>query len=234
MVPFVRLAIAFALGAMGTSTAHAAQGDSLQAQVFAALSLRNPAQKQRVVKRVDGTLDTLGNSFDYELATGVNGSYGKVLFTTSYQFERQNGVNYVNQSYELRYRAPAYEIGTRLIDSEEGDLYELRTYAEGKILGWVGIGITRQHTRPWLGDAATLARFSLARNRFHVLAMDLNVRAEYETNPTRNRIYFAVEVANFTFGRYAVVPNYQIVRIKQQGTPALSSYEGRVRFVIRI
>jgi len=210
------------------------RGDSLVAKFYSSVSVRNPAVTQLIVPRQDGTRDTTGVPFDYELATGISGNYGTIYFVMDYQYERQNAQHFVNQEYSLRQKKTSYEVGMRLRDAEEGNLDIPSCYVEGKLFGWVGVGVTRQHLRAWLNDGATLARFSLARNNFHALKMDLVVNAEYETNPTQSRVFFSSAITNFKFGRFAVVPFYRHERVKPPGKPAKSSYNGRVRLTIDI
>jgi len=50
------------------------RGDSLVAKFYSSVSVRNPAVTQLIVPRQDGTRDTTGVPFDYELATGISGN----------------------------------------------------------------------------------------------------------------------------------------------------------------
>jgi hypothetical protein len=211
-----------------------AKRDSLVARFYSSVSVRNPSVTTLIVPRGDGTNDTTSVPFDYELASGIAGNYGTLYFVMDYQYERQNASHFVNQEYSLRQKKTAYELGMRLRDAEEGNLYILSAYVEGKILGWVGVGVTRQHLRPWFNDGATLARISLARNTFHVMKLALAVNAEFETNPTQSRIFFSSSITNFKFGRFAVVPHYRHERVKPPNVPARSSYNGSVRLTIDI
>jgi len=231
LIPFLCLLL-FGPGAY--RTACAAEKDSLKAQFYASVSVRNPTLKERIVSRADGTADTVGIPFDYEVASGITGSYGTLHFVMDYQYERQDDIHYVNQEYSLRHRTTAYEVGVRLRDAEEDKLYILSGYVEGKLFGWIGVGVTRQHLRAWFNEGATLARFSLARNTFHVFKLDLTVRAEYEINPSRNRIYFYADITNFRFGRFAVVPFYRHERVKPATGAARSSYQGKIKLTINI
>lgn len=224
------------------TTTHAARKDSLIAQFYTSFSARNPTQGERTVViqgvNLPDTTVAVTNPFDYELAVGISGTYGTIAFKMDYQYERQNGLHYVNQEYELRHRPEHYEIGVRLRDTEEDDFYLLSGYIEGKVYGWVGVGVTRQYSggsnEKWLKNGATLARFSLARNEFHFMKLNLFIRAEYEVNPSRSRIFFYTEIKNFKRGRFALVPLYRHERLKPSDGPARSSYQGKIKLTIDI
>lgn len=219
------------------SRAQDAPNDSLKAQFYTSVSARNPTFKTRQVAR-GNSIDTVANSFDYELAAGITGTYGALVFKMDYQYERQDGLNYVNQEYELRHRKSLYEVGARLRDTEEDNFYVLSGYVEARLLGWVGMGVTRQYSgeseEKWFPNGAFLARFSLARNQFHLMKLDLLVRAEYEVNPSLSRIFFYTEIKNFRRGRFALVPFYRHERVKQADKSARSSYQGKIKLTIDI
>ncbi len=213
----------------------AAESDSLRATVSTSLSVGTPAARERIIHRPDGTEVVSQNPFDYLLGIGVSGSYGRFVFTMDYAYERLSGLDFVNIEYRGRYTTDAYEVGYRLIDREYGaNLYLLSIYAEGRILGWVGVGVTREHYKPWLGDGATLARFSLARNRFDFWILQTTVRLEYETKPNANRFYFQSSIRNFQFERFSITPQYEYERVKPPNRPSTAAYRGRLVVSMKI
>ena len=208
-----------------------AQTDTLRASVVTSFSLGTPRARERTL--MNGT--TVQNPYDYALGLGLNGQYGRTRFSSDYAYERVSGLSYVNQTYEFRYVHDAWESGLRISDLERGSqLYMLSVYVEGKWFGWISIGVTRQHLEPWMGDGQTLARFSLAKNRFVVGPMDIYVRAEYEIKPAVSRAYLQTRIQAFKVGRVSVLPGYEYLRVKRPNQDATSSYRGTVQLRTRL
>lgn len=228
-MPFIVLAVIALLGV--TFPVSASQPDSLIAKVYTTVSVGNASVSSRITEAGD----EVGVPFNYQIGFGILGSYGSFVFSSDYQYERENGLNFVNVEYTGRYTEKTYEIGARYREIErQAGLYTLSIYVEGKILGWFGVGITRQHFRPWLGDAATMARFSLSRNKFDIWRLAMTIRAEYETKPGIDRQYFYIDIQNFRHGRFAVVPMYRIERISRDDQANLVAYQGQVRLTISL
>jgi len=195
-------------------------------------SARNPSQKTRNVTRMTpaDTLETvaLDNPFDYEIGIGMVGTYGDLRFTMNYEFERQNSFNFVNQDYSFQKSPRAYEFGLRLRDHEAGNQYMLQVWLLAKLYGWVGVGATRRYTVPWIEEGATMLSFSLARNTFHVSFVELRVEMKYDINPNQSGQYFKVQVQNFKFGRFSLVPFFRLDRIKRKDFAATTAYQAKV------
>ena len=223
---FVRAARLTLIALAFVSSTAFAQNDSLRAAVATSFSVSTPRARERTLR--NGT--TVENPYDYLLGLALSGQYGRSRFALDYAYERASGLSYVNQRYELRYIHDAWEAGVRMSDLERGSqLYMLSVYVEGKWFGWISIGVTRQHLEPWLGDGQTLARFSLAKNRFVVGPMDIQVRAEYEIKPDVSRIFLQTRVQAFKIGRVSVLPGYEYLRVKRPDQDATSSYRGTVQ-----
>jgi hypothetical protein len=228
-MPLIALVVIALLGV--TCPVSASQPDSLIAKAYTTVSVGNASVSSRVTE----VGDTVGVPFNYQIGFGINGSYGKFVFSSDYQYERVNGLNYVNIEYTGRYTEQAYEVGARYREIErEAGLYILSVYAEGKILGWFGVGITRQHIEPWLGDAATMARFSLSKNTFDIWRLLMTIRAEYETKPGIHRQYFYIDIRNFRHGRFALVPVYRFELVARDDQANLVAYQGQIRLTINL
>jgi hypothetical protein len=215
------------------STAHA-QNDTLIAQVYTTLGLQNPSAPSRVVPVPPDSTTTLQNPFNYQFGFGLSGQYADLAFGMVYEYARNNGLNYVNVVYTSRYQKDAYEIGTRYQEHDRGGgFYRFSFYAEGKAFDWIGVGITREYIEPWLKDPETLARFSLARNKFNFWKLRITVRAEYEIGAGRNRQFVYMDIQNFKYKRFSLIPNYEIERNKR-ASGVENSYKGQLLLTVAI
>jgi len=219
--------------AMLTATASFA-ADSLRVDWYGSAAINNPRELKRPPSNVSVGTDSIENPFDYDLQTGIRATckiFGGVI---DQQYQRQNGLEYWNQEYSGRITPRCFEVGFRMRHSEISGLYLANGYFEAKIYGWVGVGVTRQYTTKWFGDGATMARFSLARDHFRFMPLDVTVRAEYEVNPDRNRFFSYVDLKNIRFRRFAVVPYLKYERINTKKEDVKESYQAKVRLDITI
>jgi hypothetical protein len=214
-------------------TAHA-QNDTLVAQVYTTLGLQNPSAPTRVVPVTSDSTATIQNPFNYQFGFGLTGQYADFSFGMVYEYARNNGLNFVNVVYTGRYQKDAYEIGTRYHEHDRGNgFYRFSLYAEGKAFDWIGVGITREYIEPWLKDPKTLARFSLSRNKFTFLKLRVTIRAEYEIGAGRDRQYVYMDIQNFKYKRFSLIPNYEFERNKF-ASGVENSYKGQLLLSVAI
>lgn len=224
-----------------TPFTHAEEGTKLNGEFLFAAGVRNPAQETRIEVLSDGTADTLKNPFDFEYILGFDGHYGPFSFMLNETWRRENARKYWNHEAQADYTHRYAKTGARFRKDNGTGIELLNVYLEAVIKGWVGVGSSyswdsfkNEAGNFELGGGKLFARFSLAKERHTVMNVDLTVRAAYEYNPDRYRLFWYVDVRNLTKGRYALVPFVKWERLATKGQDPKDAYQARVSLRISI
>lgn len=231
-VVFSAMLLTVGLSTSSLAQEEAATGTPFKGMFLSSISLRNPQTAERI-ELVNGVQDTISNPFDYELMFGIDGNYGPWHFIINEVYERENGTTFFNQEYQGKYKHKYAEAGFRVVDNEAASLKLQTGYVEAIIMEWVGIGVTRHYTEFWLKDGATLGRISLAKEQHTIFGVDLTLRAAFEWNPERYRVYTYADIRNLIRGRYALVPFVKWERIYQPGITR-DAYQAKVMLTVQI
>ena len=218
-----------------------AEGNTLNGEFLFAAGVRNPAQESRIEVLADGTADTLTNPFDFEYILGFDGYYGPFSFMMNETWRRENARKYWNHEAQADYKHQYAKTGIRFRKDNGTGIELLNMYLEAVIKNWVGVGSSyswnsfkNEAGNFELGGGKLFARLSLAKEHHTFMGVDLTVRASYEYNPDRYRIFGYMDVRNLTKGRYALVPFFKWERMATKGQDPKDAYQARVSLRISI
>jgi len=167
--------------------------------VLASASWRSPKEATRAVGGTE-----VSNPTDFEYSVGGHGIKGYWAVDSGLEFERQNGVHYINSEQSLKRVSDRFGCGTRFLHVEEDGLYLWNSYLE-KRWGPLGVGMSRSYTRRYMRDGKNLLRFSFD-DVWGEEGLSVKVQSQYETSADRSRVFTQIDVLGFTRGKISLIP----------------------------